>query len=163
VIADALTRALVRLPYLPSPDRVIDAALRLAKPRTGEVLADLGCGDGRVLIRAAKDYGVFAVGFEIHPVLVRLALREVRLRGLQGLVEVVHGDFFQADLSRFHVIYVYPSPSVIKRLAEKLLAECRRDCRVVIHDHLLPDVKPVRVLALPTQGPHVHLIGLYTF
>ena len=156
-----LARALCELPYLPSPERVIDVALKLAKPQEGELFADLGCGDGRVLIRAARKYGVFAVGFELNPLLVKLAKREVRLSGVSHLVEVVRADFFMVDLSKFDIIYAFPSPSVTRRLSLKLISECKRGCRVVVHDYELPLLEPRAEVKLPSQGPHVHRVLLY--
>jgi len=160
---DPLASALARLPYLPSPKSVIEAALHLARPREGEVLADLGCGDGRVLVYAARRYGVYAVGFELNPFLVGLAKREARLTGLYSRIEIVHCDFFLHDLSRFDIIFSYPSPLVADKLGLKLANECKPGCRVVIHDHLPSNLKPTRVISIPSGGPHIHLVALYTF
>jgi len=160
---DPLASALSRLPYLPSPESVIEAAMRLAKPREGEVLADLGCGDGRVLVYAARKYGVYAVGFELNPFLVGLAKREAKLTGLYSTIEIVHSDFFLHDLSRFDVIFSYPSPTIAGKLGLKLASECKPGCRVVIHDHLPSNLKPTRVISIPSGGPHIHLVALYRF
>lgn len=160
---EPLVTRLVKLPYLPSSDRVVKVALDMAELKEGEVFADLGCGDGRVLITAAKRYGAYAVGFELNPNLVRLARREVRFAGVCGSVDIVEGDFFLADLSRFDVIYAYPSPSIVDMLSLKLAAECKKGCRVVVHDHLLPNLTPRKVVKLPTNALHVHTVALYVF
>ena len=156
-----MERALAELPFLPSPEAVIVKALDMAQLKPGEKLVDLGCGDGRVLVVAAKRYGAYAVGVELNPVLVRLAVRECRLAGVWGSVDVVHGDLFSFDVAPFDVIYVYPSPSATRRLALKLVAECREGCRVVVHDHPLPAVEPVATASLPSGSLHVHTIYLY--
>lgn len=157
----ALYRELAELPYLPSPSSVIRAAFDLACLKREELVADLGCGDGRVLIIAARDYGAYAVGVELNPLLVRLASRECALAGVRDSVEVLHGDLFLFDISRFDVIYCYPSPAVSLRLTLKFIGECKLGCRVIIHDHPLTAVKQVKTVSLPSHGPHTHRIHLY--
>jgi len=154
-------RALAELPYLPSPESVIRTALELAGLREGERLVDLGCGDGRVLVIAARDYGAYAVGVELNPLLVRLARREARLAGVGGAVSIVQGDLFLFDISRFDVVYCYPSPAVTRRLELKVMSECKPGCRVVLHDHPLPVARPLRVVTLPSGSLHVHAVYLY--
>lgn len=156
-----MERALAELPFLPSPESVIVKALEMAQLKPGEKLVDLGCGDGRVLVIAAKRYGAYAVGVELNPLLVRLAVRECRFAGVWGSVDVVHGDLFSFDVSPFDVVYSFPSPSVERRLAFKLRAECREGCRVVVHDHPLPLAEPVASATLPSGSIHVHRIYLY--
>lgn len=156
-----MERALAELPFLPSPESVVVKALDMAQLEPGEKLVDLGCGDGRVLVVAAKRYGAYAVGVELNPLLVRLAARECRFAGVWGSVDVVLGDLFSFNVTPFDVVYVYPSPSVTRRLALKLMAECREGCRVVVHDHPLPAAEPVATASLPSGGLHVHTIYLY--
>lgn len=156
-----MLRALAELPYLPSPDSVIKAALTLAELKPGELFADLGCGDGRALIIAAREFGAQCVGVELNPLLVKLALREVRIAGVYGLVSVVHGDLFTFNVEPFDVIYCYPSPSVTRRLELKLVSECKAGCRIVLHDHPLPSVEPLDTIALPSGSLHVHTLCLY--
>ncbi|RLE98565.1 MAG: SAM-dependent methyltransferase [Thermoprotei archaeon] len=160
-VNERIIRELTELPYLPSPYSVIRAAFRLARLRRGELVVDLGCGDGRALVVAAREYGAYAVGVELNPLLVKLAVRECILAGVRERVEIIHGDLFLFDVSRFDVIYCYPSPAVSRRLSLKLVSECKPGCRVVVHDHPLIAAEPVRVLSLPSQGPHIHKIYLY--
>jgi len=154
-------RALVELPFLPSPESVIVKALEMAQLKPGEKLVDLGCGDGRVLVVAAKRYGAYAVGVELNPVLVRLAARECRFAGVWDSVDIVHGDLFGFNISSFDVVYSFPSPSVARKLAFKLIAECREGCRVVVHDHPLPLAEPVASATIPSGSVHVHAVYLY--
>lgn len=156
-----MLRALAELPFLPSPDSVIRAALNIAGLKAGELLVDLGCGDGRVLVVAARDYGAYAVGVELNPLLARLALKEVRLAGVGELASVVQGDLFTFNVEPFDVVYCYPSPNVVERLELKLMAECRAGCRVVLHDHPLPTAEPVNRIALPSGSFHLHAVYLY--
>ena len=161
MIGPPVLKPLAELPYLPSPESVIKLGLELADLRAGERMVDLGCGDGRVLVIAARRFGAYAVGIELNPLLVKLAARECALSGVKDCTEVVAGDFFAFDVSRFDVVYCYPSPSITRRLSFKLVSECRRGCRVVVHDHPLEGVDPVAVEELPSQGPHVHRVYLY--
>lgn len=156
-----MERALAELPYLPSPESVIVKALEMAQLKPGEKLVDLGCGDGRVLVIAAKRCGAYAVGVELNPLLARLARRECKFAGVWGSVDIVQGDLFAFDVSPFDVVYSYPSPAIARRLAFKLMAECKEGCRVVVHDHPLPLAKPVMTVALPTGTVHVHYLYLY--
>jgi hypothetical protein len=73
----------------------------------------------------------------------------------------VQGDLFSFDVSSFDVVYSFPSPSVARRLALKLIAECRESCRVVVHDHPLPLAEPVASATIPSGSVHVHAVYLY--
>lgn len=156
-----MLRALAELPFLPSPESVIRVALDLARLQPGELFADLGCGDGRALIIAARDYKAFAVGVELNPLLARLAAREVRLAGVQASASIVQGDLFAFNVEPYDVIFCYASPSVVRRLELKLRVECKRGCRIVLHDHPLPSTDPIEVVALPSGSLHVHEVYLY--
>jgi SAM-dependent methyltransferase len=156
-----VSRMLSDFPYLPSPFQVVDAALELAEPGSRDVLLDLGCGDGFVLLRAAGKFRVFSVGFEIDVRLLEAARRRIRSAGLSHMVDLVHADLFQMDLSRFNVIYVYPFPPVVKSLSLKILKECRRGTRIVVHDYPLEGLKPLRTVSIPSGGEHVHTVYLY--
>jgi 16S rRNA G966 N2-methylase RsmD len=158
-----LLKMLKEFPYLPSPLSVIDVALNLADFMSDDVFADLGCGDGTVLIRAASQFGVFSVGFEIDSKLVDIARANVRATGLQHLVEVVHSDLFRVDLSRFNVVYVYPYPLVVKSLSEKIANECSRESRILVHDYALNGLHPAKTVHIPGGAYHTHTIYLYKF
>ena len=157
----ALTRILSEFPYLRSPINVIDKALEIAKLSQNEIFADLGCGDGVVLLRAAEKFKVFSVGFEINPMLVQIARRRVRTAGLQDLIDIIHSDLFSAVLSRFNVIYVYPSPLMIDRLSSKIIAECTEGTKILIHDYPLKILKPVKTVHLPGGPLHTHTLYFY--
>jgi len=157
----AIARILSEFPYLRSPIEVIDKALEIANISKNDVFADLGCGDGAVLLRAAERFRVFSVGFEINPALVQIARRRVRSAGLQDLIDIVHSDLFSADLSKFSVIYIYPSPLVIERLSSKILAECVEGTRILVHDYPLKILQPINAVKLPGGSLHTHTLYLY--
>ncbi|MEM2995534.1 MAG: class I SAM-dependent methyltransferase [Candidatus Bathyarchaeia archaeon] len=154
---------LCEFPYLPSSLSVIDVALNLADFKPNDVFADLGCGDGAVLIRAAKRFGVFSVGFEVDRKLVVAARENVRAAGFKHLVDVVYSDLFRVDLSRFDVVYVYPHPLIIKSLSEKIVSECPSGSRVLVHDYALDGVHPTKTVHVPGGAFHTHTVYLYKF
>ena len=157
----ALARILFEFPYLCSPLEVIDKALEAADMSRDDLFVDLGCGDGTVLLRAAERFRVFSVGFEIDPALVKIARRRAQLAGLKNLIEIIHSDLFTADLSRFNVIYVYPSPLVIEGLSRKIMDECVKGTRVLIHDYPLRNIEPDEVIRISGGPLHTHSIYVY--
>ena len=157
----AIARILTEFPFLRSPPRVIDRALEIADLSRNDLFVDLGCGDGEVLLRVAGRFGVFSVGYEINPALVKIARRRAASAGLRYLIDIVHSDLFSADLSRFDVIYIYPSPIVTTRLSEKITAECREGTRILVHDYPLRPLQPAEVLHLPGGPLHMHTVYLY--
>ena len=133
--------------YLPTPRPVVEAMLKLADPRPGEVLYDLGAGDGRIVIAAARDYGIRAVGIEVDARKAAEARANVRRAGLQHLVEIRRGDIFEADLREADVVTIFLFPELNERLAPKLRGELRPGARVVSHRFGLGDWPPARRVA----------------
>ncbi len=131
------------VPFVPSPEVVIRRMLQLADVRENEVVYDLGCGDGRVLIIAAKEFGARAIGIEIRRDLYEQCLKRIRDLGLEGRVQVYHGNFFEYDLSDADVVTLYLLTSVNERLRPKLERELRPGTRVVSHDFEVPGWRPV--------------------
>ena len=162
-IADrpVLLRMLLEFPYLATPSLVIDVALDLVSFSSGETFADLGCGDGMVLIRVAERFGVFSVGFEIDRRLVMMAKENARSAGVGNLIDVVESDLFRADISKFNVIYIYPFPPIVQRLSEKMLDECGKGARILVHDYSLVSLHPAKVVCTSEGGMRTHRIYLY--
>lgn len=130
--------------FLPTPHAVVEAMLGLAEARAGDVLYDLGAGDGRIVIAAARRYGARAVGIELDPRKVAEARANVARAGLAGRVEIRHGDVFDADLSEASVVTVFLFPEINDRLAPKLRRELRPGARIVSHRFGLGDWLPER-------------------
>lgn len=128
--------------YLPTPYPVVDAMLRLASPRQGDVLYDLGAGDGRVVIAAARDYGIRAVGIEIDGRKAAEARANVQRAGLAHLVEIRQSDVFETDLRAASVVTVFLFPELNARLAPKLRRELAPGARIVSHRFELGDWPP---------------------
>ena len=132
-------------PYVPSPPQVIRQMLILSELKTGEVFFDLGAGDGRTVVMAAKDFGARAVGVELREDLVKKALSTVYENGLQDRVTIVNGDMFNVDLTSADVIFLYLTTSANEKVKPKLEAELRPGVRVISHDYEIIGWKPVKV------------------
>ena len=148
------------VPFVPSPEVVVRRMLQLADVRENEVVYDLGCGDGRVLIIAAKEFGARAVGIEIRRDLYEQCLRRIKDLGLEDRVVVYHGNFFDYDISDADVVTLYLLTSVNEKLRPKLERELRPGTRVVSHDFEVPGWKPVKQVRV--RGPRKeHILYLY--
>ena len=122
-------------PYVPSPLEVVRKMLKLAEAGEDDVVYDLGCGDGRILFTAVEEFGVKrAVGFDLNAGLCDGVRAKVLARGLEGSIEVVHGNFFLADLSQATLVTLYLTTSGNSKLRPKLEKELGAGARVVSHD-----------------------------
>jgi len=119
--------------YVPTPQPVVDAMLELAKVKRSDVVYDLGSGDGRIVITAAKKYGASGVGFEIDPALVNQARANAAAAGVSNRVRFVTQDLFTADLSRASVVTLYLLQSINERLRPKLVRQLKPGTRIVSH------------------------------
>ena len=151
-------------PFVPSPPQVIRQMLILAQLKPREVFFDLGAGDGRAVIMAAKDFGARAVGVELREDLVKKALSTVYENSLQDRVTIVNGDIFNVDLTSADVIFLYLTTSANEKVKPKLETELKQGVRVVSHDYEIIGWKPVKVENFcenPTLGYPSHTIYLY--
>ncbi len=121
--------------YIPLPQETIDSMLKMAKIGPDDVLFDLGSGDGRVTITAAKRYGIKAVGLEKSNLLAWLSKRAVKKNRLEDKVHIVRGDFFKQDLSEATVVTVYLSRKINAKLEPKLRKELKQGTRILSADH----------------------------
>jgi predicted RNA methylase len=138
--------------------------LALAELRAGEVLFDLGAGDGRTVIMAAKDFGARAVGVELREDLVKKALGTIYEQSLQDRITMVNGDMFNVDLTSADVIFLYLTTSANEKIKPKLETELKRGVRVVSHDYEIVGWKPVKVINFcenQALGFPSHTIYLY--
>jgi len=131
--------------YLPTPHPVVDAMLRLAGVTRADVVVDLGSGDGRIPIAAARDFGARGIGVELDSALVESARCHAREAGLEKSVEFRHQDLFAADLRDATVITLFLLPEVNQKLAPRLRA-LRPGTRIVSHRFGLGDWKPDRAI-----------------
>ena len=122
------------VPYVQTPTDVVTEMLRLAKVTANDVVYDLGSGDGRIVIAAARDFGARGVGIEIDPGLVALSREQARKAGVADRVTFRSDDLFDTDLSDATVVTLYLSYNMNLRLRPKLLRELRPGSRIVSHD-----------------------------
>jgi SAM-dependent methyltransferase len=118
-------------PWVPTHRDIVDRMLRMAGVKPGEVVYDLGCGDGRVLVVAARRYGARAVGVELDLGRYLWSVLNVTVRGLWGRVRVIRGDLFGVDLHSADVVFAYLLQDTNDRLKEKLRSELRPGARIV--------------------------------
>jgi cyclopropane fatty-acyl-phospholipid synthase-like methyltransferase len=119
--------------YVPTPQSVVDAMLDLARVKPSDVVFDLGSGDGRIVITAAKRFGARGVGIEIDPTLVKQATENAAAAGVSDRVRFVTQDLFKADISYATVVTLYLLQSINERLRPKLVRELKPGARVVSH------------------------------
>jgi precorrin-6B methylase 2 len=160
--ASARTRPPGQLaPFDPTPQEVVERMLALAGVKTGDVVYDLGAGDGRVVIAAAKKYGAKAVGFEIDPGLVKLARENVRKQGVDKLVEIRQQDFLTADLSPATVVALYLSYDGNLALRPQLMRQLKPGARIVSYTFNMADWQPKIVEAYRDAAGESHALYLW--
>jgi uncharacterized protein (TIGR03000 family) len=144
-------RPITDVEYEPTPQKVVDALLRLSKITRDDVLWDLGCGDGRIPVTAAKEYGCKACGFDIDPERVKDSLANSRKHGVERLVTIQQRDIFTLDLSKEPtVVTLYLLP----RLNVQLLPQLRKlpaGARVISVAHRIDDIKPDASVVVDTE------------
>ena len=135
VLAQTATATAPRLdvPYVPTPQEVVDGMLALAKVGKNDVLYDLGCGDGRIVVTAARQLGARGTGIDIDPVRIAEAQDNARKAGVDKRVSFKVGDLFQTDLSDASVVTLYLLPTINTRLRPRLWQQLKVGSRVVSH------------------------------
>jgi precorrin-6B methylase 2 len=164
VAADALAQHFsdrdTLAPVYPTPETVVDQMLAIAQVRPGEMVYDLGCGDGRIVIAAAQKFKARAVGIEIRRDIYERTLGTVKSLGLSDQVKIVHGNALTWDLSPADVVTLYLLTSSNERLKPILLKDLKPNARVVSHDFEIRGWKPVAVNKMVVGG-RPHMIYLY--
>jgi SAM-dependent methyltransferase len=130
--------------FVPTPQAVVDKMLEMAEVKPGDVVYDLGCGDGRIVVTAAKKYGVKGIGFDINPQRVKESLANVKSNHVEHLVTIKEEDIFTLDLSEASVVTLYLLPQLNVKLMPQL-AKLKPGSRIVSHDFDMKGAKPVQV------------------
>ncbi len=142
------------VPYVPTHEKVVAEMLKVANVKKSDVLYDLGSGDGRIVITAAKKFGTRGTGIELLPSLVREARENAQKAGVSQLAKFVEGDIFEANISDATVVTLYLLPAVNMKLRPKLLA-LRPGTRIVSHNYDMEDWKPQKTIKLNlSDGEH---------
>ncbi len=148
--------------YVPTPTDVVDRMLELANVQKDDMLYDLGCGDGRIVVTAAKRFGCKAVGYDIDPKRVKESLENVAKNNVGHLVTIEQKDIFTLDLSNANVITLYLLPSLNVKLIPQL-KKLKAGSRVVSHDFRMRGVKPDKVVNVTSSEDDTqHQIFLWT-
>ena len=151
-------------PFVPSPTTVVQYMLKLADLKAGEVLFDLGSGDGRTVIMAAKTFGARGVGVELREDLAKKALSNIHEHGLEDKVTIVNSDMFNVNMTSADVVYLYLTTSANEKIRPKLETDLRKGVRVVSHDYEIIGWRPEKVENFcenPQLGYPSHTIYLY--
>jgi SAM-dependent methyltransferase len=155
--AQAVTEPEVKLdvPYVPTPQPVVDKMLDLGKVGKGDIVYDLGCGDGRVVITAAKERGARGVGIDINPKRIAEAKANAEKAGVADKVKFIEGDLFKANFADATVVTLYLLPSVNQQLRPQLWKQLKVGTRVVSHDFDMgPEWPPEKVESV--QGKTIY-------
>jgi len=130
------------VPYVPTTEEAVKAMLKLADVKKTDVVYDLGCGDGRIVIAAAKDFGAHGVGIDINPVRIGEAKENARKAGVENLVRFEENDLFQADIHEASVVTIFLLSEINLKLRPKLLRELQPGTRLVSNTFDMGDWKP---------------------
>ncbi|MCS7125927.1 MAG: class I SAM-dependent methyltransferase [Aigarchaeota archaeon] len=148
------------LPFVPSPIDVVYKMLSIADPNPDEVLVDLGSGDGRIILSAARYYKCRSIGVEKNTNLVDLTRRKINTMDLDN-VTVVHGDLYNFDFSKADVVTLYLLPETLHILLPKF-KELKRGARIISHDYHIPYLTPYEVHEVKSSETNrTHKIYLY--
>jgi SAM-dependent methyltransferase len=134
--------------FVPTPQNVVDAMLKLANVHSGDVVYDLGCGDGRIVVTAAKEYGARGVGIDINPVRIAEALENVQKNGVASRVTIRNEDLFEADIKEASVVTLYLLTSLNVKLRPKLWRDLKPGTRIVSQTFNMGDWKPEKEISV---------------
>jgi precorrin-6B methylase 2 len=140
------------VPFVATVDEVADAMLKTAGVTAQDVVYDLGCGDGKIVIAAAQQYGARGVGVDINPQRIRESRRNARAAKVTDKVSFITQDFFKTNLSRATVVALYLDPELNLRLRPKLRTELQPGARVVSNSFDMGDWQPDKVVKLMVAG-----------
>jgi SAM-dependent methyltransferase len=140
------------VPYVESADEVVDMMLKTAEVTDKDTVYDIGCGDGRIVIAAARKYGARGVGIDINPRRIRESRRNALKAGVSRKVTFIEQDLLKTELSQATVVVIYLDPEMNLRLRPKLLRELKPGARVVSNSFDMGDWKPDKVVKLTVAG-----------
>jgi hypothetical protein len=143
-----LAQELSKLPYVPTPQIVVDEMLKMANVTAKDFVVDLGSGDGRMIITAARTFKATGLGVDIDKSLVELSNKQAKADGVADRAKFIEQDMFKADIGKATVITLYVLPDFMEKLRPKLLAELKPGTRIVAHDYYMKDWHPDRHISL---------------
>lgn len=146
------------VPYVPTPDQVVQGMLKLADVKPGETVIDLGCGDGRIVVTAAK-MGAKGIGYDLNPERLREANENARVAKVTDKVQFIEKNLFEADIKSANVVTLYLLPSVNEKLKPRLLKELKPGTRIVSHSFSMGDWKPVKEQEVDGRRIYLWIVG----
>jgi SAM-dependent methyltransferase len=153
------------VPYVPTTEEAVKAMLKLADVKQSDIVFDLGCGDGRIVIAAAKEYGAHGVGIDINPERIAEAKANAKKAGVENLVRFEENDLFDADIHQATVVTLFLLNSINLKLRPKLLKDLKPRTRIVSNTFDMGDWKPDKELVVgdPVEGFSLsHKLFLWT-
>ncbi|MET1160619.1 MAG: protein-lysine N-methyltransferase [Thermoprotei archaeon] len=150
------------VPYVPTPIPVVRAMLKLANAGPDDIVYDLGCGDGRILVVAVKEFNVKkAVGIEKDPDRYNEALENIKRHGISDRVVLINDDFFNTDISEASIVTLFLLTVVNEALRPKFERELKDGARIVSHEFRIPGWKPYKVVDVKDDNGLTHTVYLY--
>src|SRR4051812_49082772 len=149
-------------PYFPTPEAIVDKMLQLGALKPGEKMYDLGSGDGRIVIMAARKYKADATGVELDDALYKQSAQRIKTLGLEPLARIVHGDLLQQDYSSSDLLTIYLLPVAIDKVTPIFDKQLKKGARIVAHDFEFPKWTPAKILDIDDDGEgRSHRLYLY--
>jgi tRNA G37 N-methylase Trm5 len=149
------------VPYVPTPQEVVERMLELAQVKKGDVVYDLGSGDGRIVVTAAKKYGVKAIGFEIDPQRIKESHENIKKAGVGHLVEIRQQDIRTVDLSPANVLTMYLLPEVNLMIRPNIWKQMKPGSRIVSHDFDMAEWTPLKTEHIKDASNWDHTLYLW--
>lgn len=141
--------------FIPTPLNVMEVMLDLAQLSSKDVVYDLGCGDGRILIAAAQRYGVRGVGIDIDPDRIQAANHQAELAGVSHLIQFQQQDLYESDFHEATVVILYLLPHLNLKLRPALWAQLQPGSRILSHDFDMGDWAPNTVIQVPIEADEI--------
>lgn len=150
-----------KIPFYPSPFDVVKLMVNIAEPKKGQILVDLGCGDGRILAEAASNYECSVIGVEANPTLANYAYNRLLEKGIKNF-RIVKGDLFKFDIRSADIITLYLTHDALKVLKPKFELYAKPGAKFVVHDFPVPGWRPLVVVdKVSTEDGKLHKVYLY--
>ncbi len=149
-------------PYFPTPESIVDKMLKLGELKAGETVFDLGSGDGRIVIDAARKYKAKAIGVELDDALFKQSMDRIRTLGLSSTASIIHGDLLKQDYSSADLLTVYLLPVATDLVTPLLEKQLKKGARIVAHDFQFASWKPEKTVDIDDDGEgRAHELYLY--
>lgn len=149
-------------PYFPTPETIVDKMLKLGELKPGEIVFDLGSGDGRIVIDAARKYKANAIGVELDDALFKQSTARIKSLGLTNTARIIHGDLLKQDYSSADLLTVYLLPVATQMVTPILEKQLKKGARIVAHDFQFASWRPEQTVDIDNDGEgRAHELYLY--